>query len=318
MIGDTNEEPKKKWRPVPTYDPTRYVERPYLRKDELARIRDNLDELTEIKQIEVPKETKLPETKTNKSVDVYIPEKLEIPENIPTITKEMMEKTAIEIAKNQITKDLINKSDVKNEINDATLRIVPDGYSKLDNKQNDKQNSTVNNNKIKKKVKRMEGEENNYVSPEQRRMQLEHELNKIEKDKKLQINTEESVRIANETKEQLKRLEIKILDMSKEFEGTVGNKVKTLDEKFGNLDTKFNTVHEKLKETCTGIECLTKDFKKSQDEKMELAECPECTKARVPFKSSFCPDCGAKMHSWTNDDGTPVKGWTPSWKKLEH
>jgi len=301
----TEDENDKSRIPIPFRRlPDRYVERSYLKKNELSMIRDNLEELAEIKggkQIEqlqnpkkqitfeqeskeVPKEIQSIETKTNESLNVFTKNESEIP------------------------KIVTENKDIKLEI------------SNIDNKKN----STVNN-KTKKKVKRMSEDDYN---PDMSEAVLQNKLDKIEKQKELLKNSNDALRTANETKEKLKGLELKILDMSKEFEGTVDNKfnkinsnidnkINKFDEKFGQLDNKFNTVHEKLKETCTGIECLTKDFKKSQEEKVEFAECPECTKTRVPFKSSFCPDCGAKMHSWTNDDGTPVKDWKPSWKKLE-
>ena len=50
-INDNTDDRFRRRRPVPIpiYDTDRYIEKPYLRKHELARIRDNLDELAEIK-----------------------------------------------------------------------------------------------------------------------------------------------------------------------------------------------------------------------------------------------------------------------------
>jgi len=47
----------------------------------------------------------------------------------------------------------------------------------------------------------------------------------------------------------------------------------------------------------------------------DLMECPECGEKVVPPLSSFCPSCSAKIYSWTDDDGKPVKGWKPNWEK---
>lgn len=323
--------------PIPLYD-DRYVERPYLKKFELAKIRDNLDELVEIK-----------EEIANKSMD-----KSAVINNTPnvssSITKSETAKTEIvkpEIVKFEINKDGYVKSEsVKNEtvepveiIKDVKLdKNKPDksevkiGISNLAGSNlsgtSNKKTNVINKQQINKnkKVYRMNNEDNSYVDVEsafeklsnrketERAMRESAELarqNKIELANLKSELAKENERIKNELKSEFGN---KFNEFGSRFNELTG-KFENVNGKFENINGKFDGVSKKLEETCTGIDCLKKDLA-NINKNMDLVECPECHKKVVPPLSSYCPNCQAKMHGWFEDDGvTPVKGWKPSWEE---
>lgn len=128
--------------------------------------------------------------------------------------------------------------------------------------------------------------------------------------------------------------------------GTVQERFGTVQERFGALQEKLGDmkkpVTETLGELCTGVDCIKTDLKKSQEyqqsyqqtlEKQlegkfgELSErlqkleepsyvCDNCGADSIKPLSSFCPNCGAPIHSWTDPEtGNPVSGWAPFWKR---
>lgn len=72
---------------------------------------------------------------------------------------------------------------------------------------------------------------------------------------------------------------------------------------------------------CVGPDCLKEQVKNKfgeidakiakLDERSEMFVCEKCNYPNVPALSSFCPNCGAKIPSWMNDDGQPIVGWVP-------
>jgi hypothetical protein len=301
LSGELVEEPKKRWRPVPIYDSGGIdVSKPYLRKDILKEIGNNLNELAELKtgnkQPEIPKKEQKPMTFEPEDIEVK-PKDVKISE---VIIPEVKSEPKLETPNFQITKPEI-KPEVKIEI------IKP---------------ATENNKKIiKKKVKRMNDSDEYNVSPEMRQMQRERDFDEIARRKALESNVNEMVRINKENSKKLEQIESKYGETSNVLKNDIKSdlelKLKNLEDKFGKVNEHLGHVHEKLEKTCTGIECLTNDFKKFEENKVEFAECDSCHDKNVPPKSSFCPGCGKKL-SWFEDDGvTPLKGWTPAWKKFE-
>ena len=184
---------------------------------------------------------------------------------------------------------------------------------------------------------------------ERRRMEdgLEAELldeRKFEewiKKQKFRENLEKAARFAEETKQQF---EEKIPELSNKIEGITGE-VKGVENRLGAVD-------KSVGDLCTGVDCIKDDVKKYKDEvakyqdniskyqdsqaaleklvqqrfeelgnKVEGLErvtltCENCGEDVISPLSSYCPNCGAPIHSWSDPDGQPVKGWVPYWKKL--
>ena len=111
----------------------------------------------------------------------------------------------------------------------------------------------------------------------------------------------------------------------------VGGCRKDIGDLKSRIDKDKDRVEKDSKETCVGLDCIKKDLKAGQDklskleklekldqlDKLDLYDCPECNKKAVPFfpePANYCPHCG-KPAQWLGDDGKPLKGWNPPWKK---
>ncbi len=296
----TGEFRKRRPVPVPLYD-DRYIERPYLKKFELAKIRDNLDELVEIK-----------EELVNKNFDKNVDKKIEdFKNNVPTISPPV-----IEIKNPEIIKDEINKGEVK--IGISNLSHVDD-IKKIDIVKSDltKPNNQIINKqtKVKKKVYKMSDEN----------IDIESAFEKISSRKDAEKTMRESAELARQNRIDLANLKSELAKENERIKNELktefgskfnefGGKFGELTGKFENVNGKFDDVSKKLEETCTGIDCLKKDFA-NISKNMDLFECESCGEKVVPAYASYCPKCSAKQ-KWYEDDGvTPLKGWKPSWEK---
>jgi hypothetical protein len=165
------------------------------------------------------------------------------------------------------------------------------------------------------------------------------------KKQKFHENLEKAAQFAEQTKEQL---EEKIPELSNKIEDVTGE-VKGVDNKLGtfssNVDNRFGTVDKSIGTLCTGIDCVKEDVKKYQtshdsleklvqerfgdvqerfgelSEKVQSLErptftCENCGEPVIAPLSSYCPNCGSEIQSWSNEDGQPVIGWTPYWKRI--
>lgn len=191
---------------------------------------------------------------------------------------------------------------------------------------------------------------------ERRRMEdgLEAELldeRKFEewiKKQKFRENLEKAARFAEETKQQF---EEKIPELSEKIEGITGevksveNRIGTVDKSVGELCTGINCVKDDVKkyqdtvinyqdnvakyqdnvskyqDSQVALEKLVQQRFQELGEKVEGLErvtltCENCGEDVISPLSSYCPNCGAPIHSWSDPDGQPVKGWVPYWKKL--
>jgi rubrerythrin len=70
--------------------------------------------------------------------------------------------------------------------------------------------------------------------------------------------------------------------------------------KFNTIDNKFDVIEDKIK--------------KLDEKSVDFFVCEKCGYDRVIALTSFCPRCGAKIPSWSGDDGQPVPGWRPYWE----
>ncbi len=154
------------------------------------------------------------------------------------------------------------------------------------------------------------------------------------KKQKFRENLEKAARFAEETRDQF---EEKIPELSGKIEEITGE-VKGVENRLDTVDRSVTDVNKSVGELCTGIDCIKTDVKKYQDshnelEKMvqdrfkELAEkvqglerptftCENCGEQLIAPLSSFCPNCGSPIHSWSDESGEPVKGWVPYWKRI--
>lgn len=355
MSGEITDVPieQRKRRPIPIFE-DRFVQsnqgsfdkpyidlsKSYLRKNILAEIGNNLNELIDIKtggksidNNQLYSKPVVFEEKKVEKIEKPIEKLIETPE-IMTFSDEL---------KKSDTNTNINKSDAKigiptiNSINkDATKEIIKEtiketNYNKeKDSKQNIKQDVKIENKPIeikkkiiKRKVNYMGEDDNVNIPPELRRSMRKAEFKEYQDEEEINKKIRESVDLASHNKNEIETLKLSVkensLNIKKDLDSKFVNldsKFEIVDNKFGQLDSKFvgkfDGISKKLEETCTGIECLKKDFKKQ-----ELVECEDCKQQSVPIRASFCSNCGAKIRKWSNDDGTPLTDWIPTWKKLE-
>ena len=158
------------------------------------------------------------------------------------------------------------------------------------------------------------------------------------KKQKFHENLEKAAQFAEQTKEQL---EEKIPELSSKIEDVTGE-VKGVENKLGtfssNVDNRLGTVDKSIETLCTGIDCVKEDVKKYQtshdtleklvqdrfgelSDKVQSLErptftCENCGEPVIAPLSSYCPNCGSEIQSWSDEDGQPVRGWTPYWKRL--
>lgn len=169
-------------------------------------------------------------------------------------------------------------------------------------------------------------------------------------------NIEDMARVASENKDQIKEISQKIEGVTGKVGGVeekIGGLQDNIQERFGTIQERFGTLQERLGdikkpvtetlgELCTGVDCIKTDLKKSQEHQQsyqqtlekqlegkfgELSErlqkleepsyvCDNCGADSIRPLSSFCPNCGAPIHSWTDPEtGNPVSGWAPFWKR---
>jgi chromosome segregation ATPase len=117
----------------------------------------------------------------------------------------------------------------------------------------------------------------------------------------------------------------------------VTSKVKDVETKLSTVDDKLGIVDKSVGILCTGIDCVNEDIKKFQvsqesleklvqerfkelGEKVQSLEhptftCENCGEQVVVPLSSYCPNCGSQIQSWTDENGKQAEGWIPYWKR---
>lgn len=104
---------------------------------------------------------------------------------------------------------------------------------------------------------------------------------KIEKAQKFEKNVNEAIGIAAELKGDIQKIKEEIC------EGPDCLKV-TVDKRFGDIDEKIKKIEEKTGEFV----------------------CENCGFTGLKALSSFCPNCGAPIYNWDDDEtGQPIPGW---------
>ena len=157
------------------------------------------------------------------------------------------------------------------------------------------------------------------------------------KKQKFHENLAKTAKFAEDTFEQkIPELSGKIENVQGEVENVHGE-VKNVENRLGTVDDRLGTVDKSIGTLCTGIDCVKEDVKKYQtsqealerlvqDRFKELGEkvqsldrptftCENCGEPVIAPLSSFCPNCGSEIQSWNDEDGQPVRGWSPYWKR---
>ena len=114
-------------------------------------------------------------------------------------------------------------------------------------------------------------------------------------------------------------------------EGAEG--INSMKGDISNLKENMGNISKASGEACSGIECLKNDFESMQKSngttntaidninsrldglKEHKFMCDQCGATNVEALSSFCSNCGAKIHEWTSKDGNPIPGWKPYWER---
>lgn len=316
-------ERRKRPVPIPIFK-DRYIERPYMRKEELSLIRDNLETLVDIK-------TGKDEHENTQKVENG--QKVEKNNDIKVVTSDLGN-TIVNPSPSGVIDNIKSEVTDDNKVQELKIGIGNLVNNKTENKVDNKVDSNVKINKFKnKKVIKMADEIEYTIPPEMRKQIRKSEMEEYHNEKEMQEYVRKSAMLAEQNRKELeelrKALSLANADIKNELKADLknefGTKINELSGKFNditgkfeNVNGKFEGVTKKLDETCTGIECLKTDLAKLSKQ-ADLVECPECGKKVVPPLSSYCPNCNAKMYSWTEDDGvTPIKGWKPSWEQEEN
>ncbi len=333
---------KRRPVPIPIYD-DRYMERPYLKKNEIARIRDNLDELVEIKSelVNKPTENKpkidMPEPKNvdkkddKKEDDFFLDNKKSqitsnstsniIPPNIPIPTISIPITDSKVKSEPKVETKIETKPEFVSEIKKDEIKF---GISNLENKQPTQPNSDIkqiNDNKpknkiIKKKViKRMNDEEvvQYNISPEERRRRLKTDIQEVHEENATKEAIRKSAELAEQNKRELEQTRREIEEFKKTLasENTqIKNDLKQeFGTKFNELGGRFNEITGRFDKVSNKLEetCTGIDCLKkdlaNMNKNFDLSECPKCGEKIVPPLASFCPGCSTKIGGWTEDDG---------------
>lgn len=107
---------------------------------------------------------------------------------------------------------------------------------------------------------------------------------KIEKQKKFQENVNNAIAIAADLKGDIKKIKEEICEGPNCLKEQVVNK--------------FGTIEDRLK--------------KIEDSNATFV-CEKCGYNGVKALTSYCPNCGAKIPSWADENGQPIVDWTPYW-----
>ncbi len=263
---------KRRPVPIPIYD-DRYMERPYLKKNEIARIRDNLDELVEIKSelVNKPTENKpkidMPEPKNvdkkhdikddfflNSTTDTHIPTTTNV--STPEIKSEVVIVPASTIhlpiidskvkSEPKVETKIETKPEVKPEVvSEIKKDETKFGISNLENKQPTQITQQTDDNKpknkiIKKKViKRMNDEEvvQYNISPEERRRRLKTDIQEVHEENATKEAIRKSAELAEQNKRELEQTRREIEEFKKTLTSENAQVRSDLKQEFG---TKFN------------------------------------------------------------------------------
>ena len=86
------------------------------------------------------------------------------------------------------------------------------------------------------------------------------------------------------------------------------------------VQEKYLTLYKDLEKSHEVIEKLVQERFEELGEKVQALEnpkfiCENCGDQVIAPLSSYCPNCGSQIQSWSDEDGQPAKGWIPYWKR---
>ncbi len=266
--------------------------------------------------------------------------KIEIPktenkkDDIPKIETKIEKDNKIEIPKTENKKDDIPKIETKIE-KDNKIEI-PKAEKKIENKENKNMVEELLDEYKRDQWAKKRDFEKNIENMARTAAENKNQIEKI------------SEKIEGVTGK-VGEVEDKIGGLQENFQEKFGS----LQERLGDVKKPVSDV---LGELCTGIDCIKTDLKKSQEfqqnfqqslqqnqqnqqtlekeletklenrfdelqkrlEKLEEPTyvCDNCGADSIRPLSSFCSNCGAPIHSWTDPEtGNPVSGWAPYWRR---
>lgn len=320
--------------------------------DKLINIQD-ISNKVDIPKIEPPKETpETPETTNKTVVPNEIPNKVDIP--IPMEIQEIgtqgihYTKTGERIEKfveNKILNIQTVTADNKPKIDIPKIvdKVIEDTITTAKAVKVEQQKKPIEDKKIIKENKNMAEE-----------LMEEYKREQWAKKRDFEKNIEDMARVAAENKGQISGISSKIENVEGKLgdvDNKIGNLQENFQEKFGglqeNLQEKLGNikkpVSDALGELCMGVDCIKNDLKKTQEyqqtyqqtldkqlekrfqelgERLQKLEeptyvCDNCGQDDIRPLSSFCPNCGAPIHSWNDPEtGMQVAGWAPYWKRV--
>lgn len=321
---------------VPKSDPPKVEETPKIERTVDSGLSQELDKVINIQDISnkvyIPK------------IEPDTPNKTNVPNEVQEIQKMGVPEVPIKKMENRIEK-LIDKKIGKKAPNTQT--IITNDKPKIEDK------ITEVTKAEKKPIEDKITKENKNMVEE---LLEEYKREQWAKKRDFDKNIEDMARVASENKGQIKEISQKIEGVTgkvEEVEEKIGGLQNNIQERFGTIQERFGALQEKLGDTkkpvtetlgelCTGVDCIKTDFKKAQEHQQsyqqtlekqlegkfgELSErlqkleepsyvCDNCGADSIKPLSSFCPNCGAPIHSWTDPEtGNPVSGWTPFWKR---
>lgn len=90
---------------------------------------------------------------------------------------------------------------------------------------------------------------------------------------------------------------------------------KTVKEKILSIETELASLKD-VKEDLASLKKIKDNIATKDDvNALKGSECPECHNPAIQPLSSYCPYCGYHVDGWNDDNGNPIKDWTPHWKQ---
>jgi len=195
-----------------------------------------------------------------------------------TFTDEELDAALVELAKENEAKDFIAKK-AKKKASEEAARAKAVGTVTISN--DPKLNITTGIDKL-KNLQNIVQEKNMANELDVTEVDI-IKNEKIQRQKKEREDTLAAIAIAADLKGDIQAIKRDLCEGPGCLKEQVQNKFGEIDAKIAKLDAKS----------------------------VEFYSCDKCSYPNVPALSSFCPQCGAKIPSWTTDEGVPVPGWVP-------
>lgn len=109
-----------------------------------------------------------------------------------------------------------------------------------------------------------------------------------------EIRKQEEIEKVRESRKNLEAAVAAIPDINEKYDKLVSELCEGPDCLKNKVETKFTDIDDKIKK----IEAKQSDL-----------VCDKCGYVGVPALSSYCPQCGAGIYSWEDDEGKPMTNW---------